>query len=510
MSDPNTEPGANAALVRRFFAAVGAADFEALDAIVAADYDDHRTGRRGRAALVAYFEEAHRALADLRLSIESVVAEGDRVMVRNRIVGVHRGAFGGLAPTGRPVDVVAMQEYRIANGRLAEHWEVADMLGLLQQLGATPQPATAAPRVSLFEPTVLGDLALPNRMVMAPMTRTRATVDGVPTPLMAQYYRQRASAGLLVTECTQVSEQGRGIIRAPGIHRDDQVDGWRRVVDAVHDAGGRIVVQLWHCGRVSHPRIRPGGDLPVAPSAIAATGEIYTPAGRVPFPVPRALDAAEIPRIIDDFGEAAANARRAGFDGVELHGAFGYLPDQFLQDGTNRRDDAWGGPVEHRARFLLEVVDAMAAHWGMARVGVKLSPASRHYGMHDDDARATFGYVIARLAERGVGYLHLMEPTAADRATGTVQVDDVAATFRPFAPRTPIIANGGFDRARAEAVLASGAADLVSFGVPFLANPDLPTRLARGASLNRPDPATFYGDGARGYTDYPTLAEVDT
>ncbi|HYW32477.1 MAG TPA: alkene reductase [Gemmatimonas sp.] len=381
------------------------------------------------------------------------------------------------------------------------HWQThCSMTSAISSTSQTDSVASA----KLFTPLTLGGLALPNRTVMAPMTRTRATADGVPTALMAEYYAQRASAGLIVTECTQVSDQGHGIIRAPGIHREDQVAGWRQVVDAVHSAGGRIYLQLWHCGRASHPSIRRNGELPVAPSAIAAAGEFFTPAGRQPLPVPRELDATEIPSIIEDFGRAAANAKRAGFDGVELHGAFGHLPDQFLQDGSNRRDDAWGGPVEHRARFMLEVVDAMAGAWAIERVGVKLSPSSRHYGMIDTDARATFGYVIRRLVERGVGYLHLMEPNAADRASSTVQIDEVAATFRPLAPDTLLIANGGFDRDRAEAVLDAGTADLVSFGVPFLANPDLPARLRAGIPLNAPHPATFYGEGPRGYTDYPT------
>lgn len=336
------------------------------------------------------------------------------------------------------------------------------------------------------------------------MTRTRATEDDVPTDLMREYYVQRASAGLIVTECTQVSDQGHGIIRAPGMHRPDQVEGWRRVVDGVHAAGGRIYCQLWHCGRISHPDIR-GGELPVAPSPIAATGNFFLPSGRADFPVPRELATSEIAGIVEDFGGAARLAKEAGFDGVELHGAFGYLPDQFLQDGTNRRRDAYGGSVANRARFMIEVVETMIGVWGRERVGVKLSPSNRFYGMYDSDARATFGHVIAELDAMRVGHLHLMEPNANDRASGTLQIKHVAETFRPLIS-VPLIANTGFDQEKATAALESGTADLVSFGVLFIANPDLPERFRRNAPLNKPDPSAFYGEGPKGYTDYPALA----
>jgi N-ethylmaleimide reductase len=357
---------------------------------------------------------------------------------------------------------------------------------------------------SLFEPFDLSNLALRNRMVMAPMTRTRASEDGRPTSLMVNYYAQRASAGLIVTECTQVSDQGHGIIRAPGLHRGDQVAGWRSVVEAVHSAGGRIYCQLWHCGRISHPDIL-GGALPVAPSAIAAEGSFYLPSGPGAFPVPRVLGAEEIAGVVDDFGDAAQNAMAAGFDGVELHGAFGYLPDQFLQSGTNQRTDAYGGSVANRARLLLEIVEALAEVLGVERVGVKLSPSSRHYGMFDSDALATFSHVIGELDTMRIGYLHLMEPNLTDLKRGSVQIERVVETFRQTTS-VPIIANGGFDQIKAQAVLDAGAAELVSFGVPFLANPDLPIRFQRGAPLNTPDPSTFYGEGPRGYTDYPTLS----
>ena len=360
---------------------------------------------------------------------------------------------------------------------------------------------------TLFDTFNLNGLNLPNRLVMAPMTRTRATEDGVPTELMRDYYVQRSSAGLIVTECTQVSDQGHGIIRAPGLHRQDQVDGWRMVTDAVHAAGGRIYNQLWHSGRVSHPDIL-DGELPVAPSAIAASGQFYLPSGPATYPVPRALATAEIPGIVEDFGRAAQHAKDAGFDGVELHGAFGYLPDQFLQDGSNTRTDRYGGSAQNRARFMLEVVEAMIGVWGPERVGVKLSPSNRYYGMFDHDARATFGYVITQLGGMRAGYLHLMEPNAGDLQTGTVQIEHVAETFRPLIS-APLIANGGFDKAKGNAALAAGTADLVSFGVPFLANPDLVERYREDTPLNTPDQATMYGEGPQGYTDYPALGAVN-
>jgi N-ethylmaleimide reductase len=357
----------------------------------------------------------------------------------------------------------------------------------------------------LFGPFDLAGLALLNRIVMAPMTRTRASASGVQGALNADYYAERASAGLIVTECTAVSPESAGIMRAPGIYTDAQAEGWREVVDAVHQNGGRIYLQIWHCGRVSHTDLQPDGGLPVAPSAIAAQGQIFTPNGRLDYPVPRALELGEIAGIVESFRRGAERAKAAGFDGVELHGAFGYLPDQFLQDGTNKRDDAYGGSVRNRARFMLEIVEGMVSVWGAERVGVKLSPSNRFYGMFDSDPVATFGHVLSALDELGIGYVHLMQPNDGDRKSGTVQVDDVVRTFRPFFIRGAVIANGGFDKARANAIIADGSADLVSFGVPFLANPDLPLRLSRDAPLNTPDPATFYGEGPKGYVDYPTL-----
>lgn len=356
---------------------------------------------------------------------------------------------------------------------------------------------------SVFDPFDLGALRLPNRMVLSPMTRTRASETGVPTDLMREYYVQRAAAGLMITECTQVSDQAHGIIRAPGMHRQDQVEGWRRVTDAVHAAGGRIYNQLWHCGRVSHPDIR-GGELPVGPSALAATGDFFLPTGRVSFPVPRVLELGELPGIVETFGQAARRAKEAGFDGAELHGANGYLQDQFLQDGSNVRTDRYGGSVHNRARLMLETVEAMIGAWSADRIGVRLSPSSLLYGMHNSNDLETFGYVVRALDALNIGYLHLCEPNAKALESGHIQIKHVAQTFRPMTSR-PVIVNGGFDKARANAAINAGQADLVSFGVPYIANPDLVARYRQDAPLNTPDPATFYGEGPRGYTDYPAL-----
>jgi N-ethylmaleimide reductase len=354
----------------------------------------------------------------------------------------------------------------------------------------------------LFDAFDLKGLPLSNRIVMSAMTRTRATEDDVPTDVMRDYYVQRASAGLIVTECTQVSDQAHGIIRAPGLHRADQITGWRSITDAVHAAGGRIYSQIWHCGRVAHPDMR-GGEQPVGPSPIPATGEFVLPSGRVDFPVPRELRVDEIPGIVADFAQATRNARAAGFDGVELHGANGYLQDQFLQDGSNQRTDAYGGSIENRARLMLETAQAMIDAWSADRVGVRLSPSSYLYGVDDSDKLETFGFVIRALDALQVGYLCLLEPNARDAERG-VQIRNVAETFRPMTS-VPIIVNTGFDKAKANAVLAGGSADLVAFGAVYIANPDLVARFRTDAPLNKPNPALFYGAGAKGYTDYPVL-----
>jgi len=353
---------------------------------------------------------------------------------------------------------------------------------------------------TLFSPLQLGPYTLQNRMVMAPMTRNRAGEGAVPTPLVVTYYRQRASAGLIITEGTQISPQGVGYPGTPGIHTDEQVEGWRQVTAAVHAAGGRMFLQLWHVGRISDPSLQPDGALPVAPSAVAAEGLFRTPTGTQAFVVPRALDAAEIPGVVGQFEEGARRALAAGFDGVEIHGANGYLIDQFLRDGSNRRTDAYGGPVEGRARFLFEVTEAVVRVWGADRVGVRVSPLSPFNGMSDSAPQATFGHAAAGLSRFGLAYLHVVAPGSADPDSEAAAM--VRHPRRRFDGR--LMLNGGFDRATGDAVLAGGQADLVSFGSLFLANPDLPRRFELGLPLNAPDRTTFYGGGERGYIDYPT------
>ncbi|BCL38717.1 alkene reductase [Nostoc sp. MS1] len=357
-------------------------------------------------------------------------------------------------------------------------------------------------QTDLFSPVQLGSYTLPNRIVMAPMTRNRAGVGNVPTQLNATYYAQRATAGLIVTECTQVSPQGLGYPGTPGIHSPEQIDGWRLVTDAVHSAGGRIFLQLWHTGRISHPSLQPDGALPVAPSAIAPRGNTSTYTGSQPFVTPRALETEEIPGVIEQFRQGAKNALTAGFDGVEIHGAFGYIIDQFLQDGTNKRTDIYGGSIENRVRFLLEVTEAVCSVWGAERVGIKLSPSNTYNDVHDSDPEALFSYAIAALNTFGLGYLHLMEASPADIRHGgkSIPVSD----FRPLYTGT-LIANGGYDREKGDAAIANGVADLVSFGQLFLANPDLPERLRLNTSFNQPDRNTFYGGDEKGYTDYPFM-----
>jgi N-ethylmaleimide reductase len=354
---------------------------------------------------------------------------------------------------------------------------------------------------TLLTPLRLGPYTLRNRMVMAPMTRSRAGAGNVPTPLTATYYEQRASAGLIVSEGSQVSPQGVGYPSTPGIHSDEQVAAWKEVTAAVHANGGRIFLQLWHVGRISHPSFQPDGALPVAPSAIAAQGQARTPSGPQPFPTPRALETAEIPAVVEQFAEGARRALEAGFDGVEIHGANGYLIDQFLRDGSNRRTDEYGGPVESRVRFLLEVTQAAARVWGPQRVGVRLSPLGAFNDMSDSDPEALFGHAAAELGRFDLAYLHAaMLPAAL--TPGSPDHSMARVLREKF--RGPLILNGGFNRETGDAVLAAGLADLVSFGTLFLANPDLPERFAEGTPLNPPNQSTFYGGGAAGYIDYPT------
>jgi N-ethylmaleimide reductase len=359
--------------------------------------------------------------------------------------------------------------------------------------------------MNVFSDYRLGALALPNRFVMAPMTRSRALAGNVPNPLAATYYAQRAAAGLLISEGTQVSPQGVGYIRTPGMHSPEQVAGWKVVTDAVHRAGGRIFAQLWHVGRVSHPDFH-GGELPVAPSAIAGVGEAFTVNGRQVLGVPRALDLAELPVVVEQFRQAAVNAMAAGFDGVELHGANGYLLDQFLRDGANHRTDDYGGSIENRARFPLEVADAVISVWGPSHVGYKISPHFAMLGMSDSTPVDTFSYLARQLGARRIAYLHIAEPVAgpAVAPAGTVRATPILR--RLF--EGPVIVNGGYNVESANAAIAAGEADLVAFGVPFLANPDLPERWRRGSSLNAPRLEHFYAGEEKGYTDYPTLEEV--
>ncbi|MBS1188602.1 MAG: N-ethylmaleimide reductase [Rhodocyclaceae bacterium] len=355
----------------------------------------------------------------------------------------------------------------------------------------------------LFAPYPLGPLVLKNRMVMAPLTRSRAEAGNVPSGMAPTYYSQRAQAGLIITEATQAGPGGQGYISTPGIHSDAQVAGWRKVTDAVHGKGGLIFVQLWHVGRISHPDFR-GGELPVAPSAIAPRGiQTYTAQGLKPIPTPRALETREIPALVEEFRQAARNAKAAGFDGVEVHGANGYLLDQFLEDGTNQRTDQYGGSIENRARLLFEVLAAVSEAWGSDRVGIRLSPGGSFNDMCDSRPEETFGYVAKRLGSLNLAYLHLIEPS---RSLGERPLPDLSARFfRPLYPGTLIVASG-YTLERAKAVLQAGQADLVAFGQLFLANPDLVERFKTGAPLNTPDPQTYYGGDARGYIDYPTLA----
>ena len=351
---------------------------------------------------------------------------------------------------------------------------------------------------SLLKPIQLGDIKLRNRLVMAPMTRNRAT-STIPQPIMATYYRQRASAGLIISEASQVSPQGVGYPNTPGIHSEEQVQAWKLITDAVHDEGGKIYLQLWHVGRVSHPLLQPDGQPPVAPSAIRPEGQAFTPEGQLPFETPRALRTDEIPGIVEQFVSGARNALQAEFDGVEIHGANGYLLDQFLRSGSNRRDDDYGGSVENRARLLLEITDAVVAVAGAGRTSVRLSPGSSFNDMQDDNPAETFEYVARELGKRNLAYLHVIEK---DDNTDDFDYDALKQAFGGV-----YMANDGYDPDDARRSIENGRADLVSFGKLFISNPDLPERLRLGAPLACADPDTFYGGGAAGYIDYPPLQQ---
>lgn len=353
----------------------------------------------------------------------------------------------------------------------------------------------------LFEPFALGPLTLANRIVMAPLTRSRATSKGVPREMFADYYAQRASAGLVIAEATNVSAEGKAYAWTPGIHTADHVAAWAKVTDAVHAKGGVIFLQLIHGGRISHPDLQEDGRQPVAPSAVRADAQTYTAQGKVDVPEPRALDAGEMPRIVEEFRSAAAKAKEAGFDGVEIHSANGYLLDQFLRDGTNRRTDEWGGGVENRLRLPLAVADAIVEVWGPERVGVRISPVSSQADMHDGDPEALFSSYAQALGRRGIGYLHIVEGLIFDdREKTSFDTDVLKAAFGGT-----VIGNNRYDLGLARDRVRDGRVDLVAFGRSFISNPDLVERLRAGAPLAEWDEATFYGGGREGYTDYPNV-----
>ena len=347
---------------------------------------------------------------------------------------------------------------------------------------------------TLFDPIQVGDLHLPNRIIMAPLTRCRAEPGRVPGALMAEYYVQRASAGLIISEATSVTPMGVGYPNTPGIWSAEQVQGWKNVTSAVHAAGGRIVLQLWHVGRISDPSYL-DGELPVAPSAIQPKGHVSLIRPLKDFVTPRALETAEIAGIVEAYRQGAANAKAAGFDGVEIHGANGYLLDQFLQDSTNQRSDQYGGSLENRARLMLEVTDAVISVWGPGRVGMHLAPRADTHDMGDSNRAETFGYVARELGKRGIAFICTREKAGED-SLGPQLKQLFGGVY---------IANERFTKEQANRWLAEGKADAVAFGIPFIANPDLPARLAADAPLNEADSSTFYGSGPVGYLDYPTL-----
>lgn len=363
-------------------------------------------------------------------------------------------------------------------------------------------PVPPPRELSLLAPFTLGNLTLENRMVMAPMTRCRAIGANVPGPLAVTYYAQRASAGLIITEGSQVSPMGAGFVRTPGIYAKEQVEGWVNVTEAVHGAGGKIFLQLWHVGRMSHPDFL-GGKLPVAPSALPVDEEIHVPGGKKPIPIPRELELWEIRDIVRQFRTGAVNANKAGFDGVEIHGANGYLLDQFLRDSSNHRTDPYGGSRKNRARLPLEVAAAVVDIWGSGRVGYRISPHFLLHAMADTDPRTTFVYLARELGILGVRYIHVIEPVGG--RLGAVPPEARIAPLIRANYNGALILNGGYDAATANKAIEDGAADLISFGAPFLANPDLPLRFSRGAPLNAADGATYYAGEEKGYTDYPAL-----
>ena len=356
----------------------------------------------------------------------------------------------------------------------------------------------------LFEPHKLGPITLPNRLVMAPLTRNRAVAGMVPSPLAIEYYGQRASAGLLITEASQVSQQGQGYQDTPGIYSREQVAGWRKVTERVHANGGRIFIQIWHVGRISHVSLQQNNQAPVAPSAIRAKGKTFVGGTFTDISEPRALTLEEIPGIVESFRRGAANALEAGFDGVEIHGANGYLLDQFAKDGTNQRTDAYGGSIENRARLMLEVTKVVASEAGAERTGIRISPVTPSNDVSDSDPQPLFDHIVDRLNALKLVYIHLVEgATGGPRDIAPFDYGSLRKRFKGT-----YIANNGYDFELANKVLGANEADLIAFGKPFISNPDLVERLQRGAPLNAPDKATFYGGGAKGYTDYPALGEA--
>jgi N-ethylmaleimide reductase len=358
----------------------------------------------------------------------------------------------------------------------------------------------------LFEPYHLGPLTLPNRFAMAPLTRNRAVPPGMlPSPLAVDYYGQRASAGLLITEASQVSQQGQGYQDTPGIYSTEQVAGWRKVTDRVHERGGRIFIQIWHVGRISHVTLQANGGAPVGPSAIRAKGKTFVNGTFADVSEPRALELSEIPGIIEDFKRGTANALAAGFDGIEIHGANGYLLDQFAKDGTNKRTDAYGGSIENRAKLMLEVSKVVAAEAGAERTGIRISPVTPSNDVSDSNPQPLFDYIVDQLNALKLTYIHVVEgATGGPRDIAPFDYGSLRKRFKGA-----YMANNGYDFALANQVLEAGAADLIAFGKPFISNPDLVERLKRGAPLNEWDKATFYGGGAKGYTDYPALQAAD-
>jgi N-ethylmaleimide reductase len=356
---------------------------------------------------------------------------------------------------------------------------------------------------NLFSPVGVGPLPLKNRVVMAPLTRSRAGPGNAPTQLNALYYAQRASAGLIISEATQISPEGQGYISTPGIHSAEQIEGWKCVTKAVHVAGAPIVLQLWHVGRISHPSFQPGGVAPVAPSAIKPNGRAFTEKGFEPIPTPRALETAEVPAIVEQYAQAARNALAAGFDGVEVHAANGYLIDQFLQDRTNKRTDRYGGGIESRSRFLMEVVDAVGAAVGAERTGVRISPQNTMNDIADSDPKTLFNYVAEQLSEKGLAYLHVIEGDTGGAVVPPFDYKRLKDLFGGV-----VIANNGFDKPRANKAIADDRADLIAFGKPFIGNPDLVIRLFLDAPLMPLNPDTLYGGADQGYTDYPFLRAV--